>query len=103
MTNDYKNEFKSYLIAQGFKEYSASGNRSTAIDYQFRILKIKEQENMTWKELASNIDTVFSKYNKTGLRSDYGKRSHESYINSIKHYSKFIKSQPVSTEETGSI
>ena len=82
-------EFENYLINRGYKAYSVNVNPSTAIDYAWRIAKICEREHYTAKQLADNITTILKQYDKTGEKWCVGKRSHESYINALKHFRKF--------------
>ena len=82
-------EFENYLINRGYKAYSVNGSPSTAIDYAWRIAKICEREHCTEKQLADNITTVLKQYDKTGEKWCVGMRSHESYINALKHFRKF--------------
>lgn len=82
-------EFKNWLISQGFKEYSASGNRSTVLDYLFRINKICQEEGLTWVMLSNNIDLILPLYETGGEKHQFGKRSHESVLNALRNFKKF--------------
>ena len=84
------NKFREYLISKGFKEYSANNNPSTCIDYCWRISKIIEKEGITIEQLSTNINKYLELYGKSGEKQNIGKLSHESYINSLKHFRKFI-------------
>ena len=87
-----ENEFKMYLIIQGYSEFTRSGHRSTVYDYIMRINRILQWEDMSWNELADNILTVISKYDIGGEKEDIGKKSHNSYICALRAYQQFIKS-----------
>ena len=39
--------FKQYLIEQGYSEFTPSGNPSTAYDYMKRVEKICDRESIT--------------------------------------------------------
>ena len=89
------NQFQAYLVQRGYREFSINGNPSTAIDYAWRVAKVCEKENYTAKQLADNITTVLKQYDKTGDKWMIGKRSHESYINALKQFRKFVLVQRV--------
>ena len=48
-------EFKKYLIENGYKEWTPSGNPSTVYDYTKRIDKICEWESISWEQLANDV------------------------------------------------
>ncbi len=48
--------FKIYLIKQGYSEITPSGNPSTVYDYTKRVDKICKRERITIKQLAENIN-----------------------------------------------
>ena len=83
------NQFQAYLVQKGYKEFSISGNPSTAIDYAWRVAKVCEKENYTAKQLADNINTILEQYGHRGDKWTIGRRSHESYINALKQFRKF--------------
>lgn len=82
--------YKSYLIQQGYKEYTPSHNASTVIDYTKRIKKICQKENISIEKLANNIGDYVYKYGSLGSETEFGKRSHSSYINALKRFEEFI-------------
>ena len=84
------NQFQAYLVQRGYKEFSASGNPSSALDYRWRLKQVCLREGMTAEQLADNITTVLKQYDKTGDKWMIGKRSHESYINALKQFRKFV-------------
>lgn len=84
------NQFQAYLVQKGYKEFSVSGNPSTAIDYSWRVAKVCEKENYTVKQLADNINTILEQYGHCGQKWTIGRRSHESYINALKQFRKFV-------------
>jgi len=81
--------FKNYLIQEGYSEFTPSGNPSTAYDYMKRIKKICERENITVKGMAENIDFYIDKYGPTGNESEFGKRSHNAFINAMRRFGEF--------------
>ena len=89
------NQFQAYLVQKGYKEFSISGNPSTAIDYAWRVAKVCEKENYTVKQLADNINTILEQYGHCGQKWTIGRRSHESYINALKQFAKFALAQSI--------
>jgi hypothetical protein len=83
--------FKRYLIEQGYSEYTPSGNPSTVYDYIKRIEKICEREKITIKQLADNIGVYVKKYDTYGVEEAFGKRSHNAFISALKRFEEFRK------------
>ncbi len=83
--------FKNYLIQEGYSEFTPSGNPSTAYDYMKRIKKICQRENITVKGMTENIDFYIDKYGPTGNESEFGKRSHNAFINALRRFGEFNK------------
>lgn len=83
--------FKKYLIQQGYSEYTPSGNPSTVYDYVKRVQRICERENISLSKLTDNISFYVSKYDSFGDEADFGKKSHSAYINALKRYEEYIK------------
>ena len=83
--------FKRYLIEQGYSEFTPSGNPSTVYDYVQRIKKICDRENITVKILAENINFYVDKYGPVGSESEFGKRSHSAFINALRRFENFLK------------
>ena len=86
-----KDQFKAYLIKQGYSVTTPSGNPSTVYDYVKRIDKVCEWEYSTWKELAQNIDSIVIKYDVGGKKEHLGNKSHKAVINALKRYAEFSK------------
>lgn len=83
--------FKRYLIQQGYSEFTPSGNPSTVYDYGKRINKICERERISIEQLANNINVYVEKYGTLGSDAEFGKRSHSSFINALKRFEEFMK------------
>lgn len=83
--------FKRYLIEQGYSEYTPSGNPSTVYDYCKRINKICERENVTMTDLANKIDYYVDRYDTFGPETEFGKRSHNAFISSLKKFREFVQ------------
>lgn len=82
--------FKQYLINKGYKEYSANLSPSTCQDYPYRLRRLVEKENITIEQLATDINKYIELYGKSGDKWCVGRRSHESYINALKQFRKFV-------------
>ncbi|MDO6739481.1 hypothetical protein [Wenyingzhuangia sp. 2_MG-2023] len=83
-------KFKLYLIENGYSEFTPSGNPSTAYDYMKRVEKIRSKENITIKDLAENISFYTDKYGPFGIEAEFGKKSHNAFINALKRFEEFI-------------
>ena len=84
-----ENQFKAFLKAEGYAEYTPSGNKSTVYDYIGRVKRIIEWENITWELLKNNINNIVCVYDIGGEKEDIGKKSHNSYINALKAFQRF--------------
>jgi hypothetical protein len=95
MTNDSKfhtlENFKTYLIKQGYSERTPSGNPSTVYDYGKRVENILERERISILKLAENIDFYVRKYDIDGIEAEYGNKSHRAIINALKRFQDFSK------------
>jgi hypothetical protein len=81
--------FKTYLIKQGYSELTPSGNPSTVYDYGKRVENILERERISILKLAENIDFYVSKYDTYGIEAEYGNKSHRAIINALKRFQDF--------------
>ena len=82
--------FKTYLIKKGYSEFTPSGNPSTVYDYMKRVEKIRSRENISINELSENISYYVEKYDYAGTESEFGKRSHNAFINALKRFEEFL-------------
>lgn len=85
-----KDQFRSYLVKQGYSVTTPTGNPSTVYDYVKRIDRVCEWENTTWTGLARNIDAIVSMYNVSGSKEGFGRKSHYAVINALKRFSEFL-------------
>ena len=86
-----RNEFKTFLISKGMTARSANGSRGTSSDYAWRIFNIIKNEKLgSWEVLAQNLNVILPKYMPGGEFQDYGKRSHESFINALRYFREFV-------------
>ena len=83
--------FKTYLIQQGYSEITPSGNPSTVYDYAKRIQKICERESISIIELAKGISSYVAKYDSYGDEAEFGSKSHNAYISALKKFEEFTK------------
>lgn len=93
MNNSLRNEFKEFLIKQGYKLRTPSGKNSTVYSYQKGIDYVCEIENCNWEELATNITTAIHDYGPNGEKSKYGAKSHYTVFNALKQYQEFINKE----------
>jgi hypothetical protein len=84
--------FKIYLIEQGYSEFTPTGKPSTAYDYTKRVNKICLREAISVKYLAENIEIYIDKYGPTGNDSAFGKRSNNAFINALRRFGEFVAS-----------
>lgn len=85
-----KEQFKEYLIMQGYSVTTPRGKPSTVYDYLKRIDKVCEWENTTWMSLTDNIYAFLSQYDVGGSKEALGKTSHSAVINALRRYSEFL-------------
>lgn len=83
-------EFKKYLIENGYKEWTPSGNPSTVYDYTKRIDKICEWESISWEQLANDVQKYLEQYEIGGIKENLGKKSHNAVINALRRFSEFV-------------
>lgn len=87
---DMKNQFEEYLISRGYKKATPSGHPSTVYDYIKRIDKVCEWENITWEQLAENIQKILCQYDIGGEKEELGKTSHNAVINALRRFADFV-------------
>ena len=86
-----REQFKEYLIKEGYKEYTPSGLPSTVYDYIKRIDFICEEENLlNWNQLAGNVDKYVAMYDVGGRKEFLGELSHRAVINALKRFRDFL-------------
>lgn len=85
-----KEQFKEFLVKQGYSVTTPSGNPSTVYDYAKRIDKVCEWENTTWAGLAENIGVIVAQYDGGGIKEELGRKSNSAVINALKRFSEFL-------------
>ncbi len=83
--------FEKYLIEQGYKKTTPSGHPSTVYAYIKSINNICEWENITINSLADNIGRIVSEYDIGGAKEEYGYKSHNTVINALKSFERFVE------------
>ncbi len=76
-------QFEIWLLEQNY-------TATTAEDYQGRIERLCRKEDFSLSYLIDNIVSLLPLFEKTGAKASYGKRSHNSVINSLRHFQKFL-------------
>ena len=84
------NAYEKYLIDNGYKIESDSGNPSTVYAYGNAVDKIIEMEGLTWNSLANDIDNIVKIYGEGGPKWSIGKKSNETYINALKRFKEML-------------
>ncbi len=84
-------QFETYLLENN---YSAK----TSADYMGRIERLCRAEEFTLSHLVENIASILPEYEITGKKSSYGKRSHTSVRQALRHFNKFLCAQNLVNE-----
>ena len=84
--------FYSYLVSEGYSEFTPSGRKGTVYCYCYAIEKVLAKEKITWEALMTNISQVIAKYDRGGIFEEFGNRSNRTVINALKAFDKFCKS-----------
>lgn len=86
-----KDAFHSFLVGKKYKEYTPSGNPSTAYSYYNAIDKVCDNERLSWNQLSAKIDEILPKYDQGGIYEDIGNLSHKTVINALRQFAEFSK------------
>lgn len=88
-----KEDYKTYLREQGFKEFTPNGAPSTISQYLNAIEKIIHLKNYIngWSDVAQNIDILIKEFDDGGAFADFGTSSHRTPINALKRFNDFLK------------
>lgn len=81
--------FKNFLISEGYKTETPSGNPSTVYDYSKRLYHVAERENISLNALYENIDKYVFRYDASGEESEFGNKSNRAVINALKRLRDF--------------
>lgn len=85
-----KKQFEKFLIDQGYKQTTPSGNPSTVYHYIGWIERVCEKEGRSWIQLAANIDSIVRRYDVGGIEEEYGNQGHRTVINALKRFREFV-------------
>ena len=82
--------YEKYLIENGYRVESDSGNPSTVYSYGNAVDKVVENEGLTWNSLANDINNIIPKYDAGGVYEDIGLKSNKTVINALKRFAEMI-------------
>lgn len=91
MTQDFKN----WLINNGYALFTANKQPSTVFDYITGIKWVAKWENKTIEQLADSISEIYPKYADMGEHSVRGRMRSRSVRCGLKQFSKFIAESKV--------
>lgn len=82
------NEFKNWLLEKNYSQL-------TSEDYKCRIERLCHKESFSLDYLAQHIKELLPLYEKNGKKETYGRRSHCSVRQALRHFSTFLTTQTV--------
>lgn len=82
--------FRKYLIENGYKVYTPSGQPSVVFQYAREVEIILENERMSIEEFNSRINEICFLYDIGGAKQKLGEKGHRRVINALKRYREFI-------------
>ncbi len=82
--------FRKYLIENGYKVYTPSGQPSVVFQYAREVEIILENERMSIEEFNRRINEICRLYDIGGAKESIGERGHRTVINALKRYREFI-------------
>lgn len=82
--------FESYLIMEGYKIETDSGNPSTVYSYINAVESVLEEEGFSWDALKNHISATVSKYDVGGAKELFGAKSNKTVINALKRFEEFV-------------
>ena len=82
--------FRKYLIENGYKVYTPSGQPSVVFQYAREVKIILENERMSIEEFNSRINEICFLYDIGGAKQKLGEKGHRRVINALKRYREFI-------------
>ena len=93
MIDNILENYRDYLVEEGYSDLTPKGKPSTATDYSKRVKRIVERENISITQLSNNIDFYIEDYGRTGNNSEYGKLSRSTPINALRRFKEFLNSR----------
>ncbi len=82
--------FRNYLIENGYKVYTPSGQPSVVFQYAREVEIILENERMSIEEFNSRVNEICFLYDIGGAKQKLGEKGHRRVINALKRYREFI-------------
>ena len=82
--------YEKYLIKNGYRIESDSGNPSTVYSYGNAVDKVVDNEGLTWNSLANDINNIVPKYDAGGEYEDIGLKSNKTVINALKRFAEMV-------------
>lgn len=82
--------FEVYLITEGYKIETDSGNPSTVYSYINAVESVLEEEGFSWDALKNHISATVSKYDVGGAKELFGAKSNKTVINALKRFEEFV-------------
>lgn len=89
-----KKDFEDFLKSNGLREFTKNGRPSTVYNYSRSIERVCEWENMTWNDIAHNINKILIDYGRGGIKEHLGNESNSTVINALRRYEEFITACP---------
>lgn len=82
--------FEIYLIMEGYKVETDSGDPSTVYSYLNAVESVLAEEGLTWDALKANISALVSKYDVGGVKELFDAKSNKTVINALRRYEEFV-------------
>jgi hypothetical protein len=82
--------FEIYLIMEGYKVKTDSGDPSTVYSYVNAVESVLEEEGLTWDALKANISATVSKYDVGGEKETFGAKSNRTVISALKCFENYV-------------
>ena len=82
--------FEEYLIKEGYKVETDSGNPSTVYSYINGVNTVLEEEGISWTVLKRDIGDIIEMYDEDGIKSDIGNKSNKTVINALRRFEEFV-------------
>lgn len=81
--------FEAYLINEGYKVETDSGNPSTVPQYINGVNTVLDEEGISWSVLQRDIDDIIEMYDEGGSKYHIGSRSNRTVINALYRFREF--------------
>ena len=82
--------FEIYLIMEGYKVETDSGNPSTVYSYLNAVESVLEEEGFSWDALKNHISATVSKYDVGGAKEAFGAKSNRTVISALKCFENYV-------------